>query len=85
MYAAPARSPTLNRFFFRVCLLRILRFVGLYSFNCMMLLLFGVDFIVDYLILVSLMTLCRFRIVWNIKLVFRPISLSGVGLHTVEF
>ena len=82
MYAAPARSPTLNRFFFRVCLLR---FVGLYSFNSMMLLLFGVDFIVDYLILVSLMTLCRFRIVWNIKLVFRPISLSGVGLHTVEF
>ena len=43
--------------FSRVCLLRILRFVGLYSFNCMMLLLFGVDFIVDYLILVSLMTL----------------------------
>jgi len=56
VYAAPARRPTLNRFS-RVCLLRILRFVGLYSFNCMMLLLFGVDFIVDYLILVSLMAL----------------------------
>ena len=57
MYAVPACRPTLNRFFFRVCLLRILCFVGLYSFNSMMLLLFGVDFIVDYLILVSLMTL----------------------------
>jgi len=55
VYAAPTR--TLNRFFSRVCLLRILRFIGLYSFNCMMLLLFGVDFIVDYLILVSLMAL----------------------------
>ena len=65
--------------------MRILRFVGLYSFNSMMLLLFGVDFNVDYLILVSLMKLGRFRIVWTIKLVFRPISLSGVGLHTVEF
>ena len=55
MYAAPARRPTLNRFFSRVCLLRILRFVGLYSFNSMMLLLFGVDFIADYFILMSLM------------------------------
>ena len=57
MYAAPARIHLTG--FSRVCLLYILHFVGLglYSFNCMMLLLFGVDFIVDYLILVSLMAL----------------------------
>ena len=55
MYAAPGVH--LTGFFSRVCLLRILRFVGLYSFNSVVLLLFGVDFIVDYLILVSLMTL----------------------------
>jgi len=57
VYAAPARIHLTG--FSRVCLLYILHFVGLglYSFNCMMLLLFGVDFIVDYLILVSLMAL----------------------------